>query len=458
MSTQTPQTPYVGFFGGVGSVTGANFLLKTDTASVLIDCGLFQGKLTCDERNSQPFPFDVASIDALIVTHAHVDHVGRIPKLVKDGFKGTIYSTEQTRALAKEILADASRIIEQEAIECGTDPAYRPADVKPVFDRWEALPYYTKKAVGDISVYLKDAGHVLGSAFVECSHNSFGKIVFSGDLGNSPSPLLRDTDEVTDAQYMVVESVYGDREHEPEGDRLSILEDVIEGVIAKKGTLLIPAFSLERTQMLIYDINMLVENRRIPRIPVFLDSPLAIKMMEVYRKGTEFFNEETQKIIKGGDDIFAFEGLKLVVTPESSKTIHESEGAKIIIAGSGMSHGGRIIYHEKHYLSDPKTTLLIVGYQAPGSLGRQLQDGVATVTIGDVKVEVRAQVETLRAYSGHRDIQGLLEFVGNSSRTLKKVFVAMGEPKSSQFLVQRLRDYLGINAVFPEAGDTITLE
>jgi len=455
MSTKAP---FVGFYGGVGSVTGANFLLKTETTSILIDCGLFQGKLTCDERNSEPFPYDPATIDALVVTHAHVDHVGRIPKLVKDGFKGTIYSTEQTKELAKEILEDAAHIIEEEAAQCGIDPAYRQSDVKPVFKNWEVIPYYTKKAIGDVSVYLKDAGHVLGSAFIECTHDSFGKIVFSGDLGNSPSPLLRDTDEVKDANYMVVESVYGDREHEPEGDRLSILEDVIEGVIAKKGTLLIPAFSLERTQMLIYDINMLVENRRIPRIPVYLDSPLAIKMMEVYRKGTELFNEGTQKIIKGGDDIFAFEGLKLVVTSEASKTIHENEGAKIIIAGSGMSHGGRIIYHEKHYLSDPKTTLLIVGYQAPGSIGRQLQDGVDSVMIGDVKVSVRAEVETLRAYSGHRDIEGLLNFIGNSGRTLKKVFVTMGEPKSSQFLVQRLRDYLGLNAVFPEAGQEITLE
>ncbi len=452
------QTPYVGFYGGVGSVTGANFLLKTDGASILIDCGMFQGKLTCDERNNQPFPFDPSTIDALIVTHAHVDHVGRIPKLVKDGFKGKIYSTEQTRELAREILEDAAHIIGEEALQCGSEPAYHQSDVKPAFKNWEVIPYYTKKAIGDVSVYLKDAGHVLGSAFIECSHESFGKIVFSGDLGNSPSPLLRDTDDVTDANYMVVESVYGDREHEPEGDRLSILEDVIEGVIAKKGTLLIPAFSLERTQMLIYDINTLAENRRIPRIPVYLDSPLAIKMMDVYRHGTEFFNEETQKIIKGGDDIFAFDGLKLVVTPEASKAIHESEGPKIIIAGSGMSHGGRIIYHEKHYLADPKTTLLIVGYQAPGSIGRQLQDGVDTVMIGDVQVTVRAQIETLRAYSGHRDIEGLLTFIGNSSRTLKKVFVTMGEPKSSQFLVQRLRDYLGINAVFPEAGQEITLE
>ncbi len=455
MSTQLP---YVGFYGGVGSVTGANFMLKTETTTILIDCGMFQGRLTCDERNNEPFPYDVATVDALIITHAHIDHIGRIPKLVKDGFTGKIFSTAQTRALAEALLVDAAHIIAEEAVECGTEPTYTIADVKPAFEHWETIPYYTQKAIGDISVYLKDAGHVLGSAFVECSHPSFGKIVFSGDLGNSPSPLLRDTDQVKDANYMVIESVYGDREHEPVEDRLAMLEDIIEGVIAKRGTLLIPAFSLERTQMLLYDINMLVENRRIPHTPVFLDAPLAIRIIDVYKKSTELFNKTTQDIIRGGDDIFSFPGLKLVATPEASKAIHETEGPKIIIAGSGMSHGGRIIYHEKHYLSDPKTTLLIVGYQSPGSLGRQLQDGAGSVVIGGAKVSVEAHIETLRAYSGHRDIEGLLSFVSASNHTLKKVFVTMGEPKSSEFLVQRMRDYIGINAVYPQLGDTAHLE
>ena len=445
------------FYGGVGTVTGANFLLTTPKSKILVDCGMFQGQKMCEDSNGASFPYDVSKIDALLITHAHIDHIGRIPKLVKEGFTGTIYSTPQTRELAEVMLPDAAHILGEEAHKCGSLPAYLPEDVPAVFEKWETIPYYTTRAVGDVSVYLKDAGHVLGSAFVECSHESFGKIVFSGDLGNSPSPILRDTDVVTDAEYLLIESVYGDRVHEPVHDRRAVLEDIIESVISKRGTLLIPAFSLERTQAVLFDINVLVEARRIPRIPVFLDAPLAIKVTDVYRRSIDLFNKEAQEIIHSGDDIFSFEGLKLVTTPDASRAIHSTGGPKIIIAGSGMSHGGRIIGHEQHYLSDASSTVLIVGYQTPGSLGRELQDGAGSVTIHGEKVPVRARVETLRAYSGHRDLDGLLEFVSTSSLTLKKVFVVMGEPKSSQFLTQRLRDFLGIDATAPNAGDTVTL-
>lgn len=449
--------PTLTFCGGVGSVTGANFLLQTPKAKILVDCGMFQGDKVCDNRNSEPFPYDLSSIDALIVTHAHVDHIGRIPKLVKDGFKGMILSTPQTRALAEVLLPDAARIITEEAARCGTPAAYGPADVAPTFEHWETLPYYTSRAIGDVGVYLKDAGHVLGSAFVEITHEAFGKLVFSGDLGKSPAPLLKDTDTVTDANYMVIESVYGDRAHETIPDRRMALEDIIERVVAEHGTLLIPAFSLERTQELLYDINVLVESKRIPRVPILLDAPLAIKVTDVYRKSVDLFNKQTQDLIHSGDDIFSFDGLKLVTTPEASRAIHSIGGPKIIIAGSGMSHGGRIIEHERYYLSDPASTILIVGYQSPGSLGRQLQDGVGEVNINGDKIPVRARISTLRAYSGHRDLDGLIEFTSNSSLSLKKVFVTMGEPKASQFLAQRMRDFLGINAVYPDLGQVVEL-
>ena len=445
------------FYGGVGTVTGANFLLTTPQSKILVDCGMFQGQKMCDDKNSAPFPYDVSTIDALIVTHAHMDHIGRIPKLVKDGFKGKIYSTLQTKELAEVMLPDAAHILGEEAKKCGMPPAYLPEDVTPVFNQWETIPYYTNRAIGDVGIYFKDAGHVLGSAFVECTHESFGKLVFSGDLGNSPSPILRDTDMITDANYLLIESVYGDRLHEPVHDRRAILENIIESTIAKRGTLLIPAFSLERTQAVLFDINVLVEERRIPRIPVFLDAPLAIKVTDVYRRSTDLFNKETQEIISGGDDIFSFEGLKLVTTQDASRSIHATGGPKIIIAGSGMSHGGRIIGHEQHYLSDAASTILIVGYQSPGSLGRELQEGAGSVVIHGEKIPVRARIETLNAYSGHRDLHGLLEFVSTSSLTLKKVFVAMGEPKSAQFLTQRMRDFLGIDATAPNPGDVITL-
>lgn len=445
------------FCGGVGSVTGANFLLETDGGKVLVDCGMVQGKRMCNDENYQDFPYDPALIDALFVTHAHIDHIGRIPKLVRDGFTGIIYSTPETKALAQVMLPDAVKLIAEEAVACNTQPPYQEKDVAHAFELWETQPYYQPLDAFGCRFTFRDAGHILGSAILECVHPASGKIVFSGDLGNSPTLLLRDTDIVDDADYMVIESVYGDRVHESTGDRSRLLEEVIEDVVRKGGTLLIPAFSIERTQLLIYEINNLVESKSIPPVPVFLDSPLAIKVTDIYRGATKLFNKETQERIAHGDDIFSFDKLTFVTTSRDSRALVDVEGPKIIIAGSGMSHGGRIIHHEKVYLSDPKNTLLIVGYQSPGSIGRQLQDGVPEIRIGNEKVAVKARIETIHGFSGHRDVEGLTEFISPTAAHLKKLFVTMGEPKSSQFLAQRARDYLGVDALVPSLGDTIEL-
>ncbi len=446
------------FCGGVGSVTGANFLLTSGATNMLVDCGMFQGRRMCDDGNYEKFPYEPSSIDALVVTHSHMDHIGRIPKLVKEGFTGTIYSTPETKELARIMLEDGARLLAKEAQACHTNPPYDERDVVEAFTNWQGIPYYTEFSVGDMRVVLKDAGHVLGSALVVVTHPTTGVIVFSGDLGNSPSLLLRDTDSIDDARYLIIESVYGDRVHEPEEDRSAHLEDIIETIVKNQGTLLIPAFSLERTQLLLYEINNLVEAKRIPPIPVYLDSPLAIKVTEIYRTATKLFNEETQARIASGDDIFKFNDLSFVVANRESKTLADIPGAKIIIAGSGMSQGGRVIEHERLYLGDPKNILLIVGYQAPGGIGRQLQEGVKEIRIGDERIAVRARIETIRAFSGHRDVNGLIDFVMPTKKTLKKLFVTMGEPKSSQFFAQRVRDYLGIDALYPSLGETITLD
>ncbi len=445
------------FHGGVGSVTGANFMLTSGDTKILIDCGMFQGRRMCDDGNYHTFPYDVKEPVALIVTHAHIDHIGRIPKLVKDGFKGTIYSTPQTKALARVMLADAARLIEEEAHVCGTTPPYAPEDVEAVFTNWKEVSYYSPFTIGDVSIELFDAGHILGSAIVVATHPVSGKIVFTGDLGNSPSLLLRDTDAITDANFMVIESVYGDRTHEPEGDRSAHLEDIIETVIKQQGTLLIPAFSIERTQLILYEINNLVERKRIPAVPVYLDSPLAIKVTDIYKRSTPLFNDASQKAIAHGDDLFKFDNLAFVTSNRESKTLENVPGPKIIIAGSGMSHGGRILSHERLYLSDSKNTLLIVGYQAPGSIGRQLLEGASSITIKNEHIPVKARIEVILGFSGHRDVNGLLSFVTNTHKTLKKLFVTMGEPKSSQFFAQRVRDYVGVNAVYPSLGETVEL-
>ena len=464
----------VTFFSGIGSVTGANFLLEAgggvsnDSTGakplrILVDCGLTQGEKTAEDVNREPFGYDVASIDYLFITHAHLDHVGRIPKLVKEGFKGVIYSTPETRDLARLILEDAVGILDHEARRENLPPLYNLEDVGRVFPLWQTIPYHveTKIAAKDggdgISVYLKDAGHILGSSMFQFTHvdgdtGVTKKIVFTGDLGNSPSPLLCDTEPVTGADYLVMESVYGDRNHEPKDLRRKKLQDIINDTIARQGTVLIPAFSLERTQVILYELNRLVESGAIPSIPVFVDSPLAIKVTDVYERSTSLFNEKAQADIKAGGDIFYFPKLEFTMTADASRDIDHTKAPKIIVAGSGMSTGGRMLHHEIVYLSDQKNTFILVGYQGPGTLGRTIADGAKHLTIAGQPVDVRARIEQIMGYSSHKDSDHLVEFVATAHDTLKKVFVVMGEPKASLFLAQRLRDELGVNAMYPERG------
>jgi metallo-beta-lactamase family protein len=450
------------FCGGVGTVTGANFLLETlnedKVTRILIDCGMEQGGKASEIFNKKPFIYDPSGIDILLVTHAHIDHIGRIPKLVKDGFRGIIYSTPETRKISMPMLEDSTRLLEQDAVRHGVDPLYTEADRAKAFTMWKTIPYHTKTNITpEISVYLKDAGHVLGSSMIELSYND-RKIVFTGDLGNTPTPLLKDTEDVTDADYIVMESVYGDRNHEPSELRLAKFEDVIEDTINKKGVLIIPTFSLEKAQVLIYELNKLIENGRVPIVPVYIDSPLASKITEIYRHESEDFNPETKAAIKRGDDIFNFPKLFFTNTSEESKAIKHSQNPKIIIAGSGMSTGGRINHHEINYLPHKENTLLLVGYQAAGTLGRQIKDGAKLITIHGQTIPVNARVECIDGYSSHKDSDNLLEFVEKTSKTLKKAFVVMGEQKSALFLVQRMRDYFGIPAYHPEEGESVVLD
>jgi len=466
------------FYGGAGTVTGANFMLEplNGGVKILIDCGMLQGSKFAADENRSAFSYDPASVSYLLVTHAHIDHIGRIPKLVHDGFNGKILSTPATRMIFKPMLEDALRIHEEESRHEGVLPFYNEQDIEKALSLWSDIHYHENTVLdGGFSVYAKDAGHILGSAMFEITQTADKhglntlinadkeyrkniKVVFTGDLGNSPSPILPDTEKITDADYLVMESVYGDRNHEDAEEKRERLCQIIKQAIERNGTLLIPSFSLEKTQVLLNEINFLIEGGKLPKVPVYLDSPLAIKITEIYKQMSHDFNEKAKASIASGDDIFNFPRLKFTAEHRESEAIAKMPAPKIIIAGAGMSTGGRIIHHEKKYLPDPKNTILFVGYQSAGSLGRMIQEGEKKVEIEGQQIEVRAEVETISGYSSHKDSDHLIEFVADTAESLKKVFVVMGEPKASLFLAQRLRDYIGVNAVVPGSGISIVLD
>jgi len=443
------------FCGGTGTVTGSNFFLEIDGKKILIDCGLTQGVKIADDINWDPFPYNSKDIDILFVSHAHVDHLGRVPKLIHEGFYGKIYSTKPTHGLARPILEDTASILSKNT-ELHLEEIYTAENIESALSLWKSFEYHENiKITPNLEVSFLNAGHILGSAMVQFIYNG-KKILFTGDLGNSPSPILPDTEKVTDIDYLIMESVYGDRNHESRDDRRRYLEGVIEDNYKRKGTLIVPTFSLERSQELLFELDSLVENNRIPVMPIFLDSPLAIRLTDVFKQFGSYFNENAQKAMSHDKYLFDFPGLHSTLRSEESKMIADVPNPKIVIAGSGMSTGGRIVHHERHYLPDPNNTMLLTGYQAVGSLGRLIQEGVKTVRITGEDVAVRAHIVTISGYSGHKDSDGLLAFVEDTQDTLKKVFVVMGEPKSSMFLVQKLRDYLGLEAYAPEQGSSVT--
>lgn len=443
------------FFGGAESVTGSNFLLMDikNNLKILIDCGFFQGPANLEKMNREAFPFEPAQIDFLLITHAHLDHIGRIPKLIRDGFKGTIYSTAPTKEISEYSFFDSLNLQNKENEEI----LFTEEDIKKALSLWKTIDYGQEFSLGEYLVVAKDAGHILGSTMWQISRNG-RKITFTGDLGNSPSTLLKDTESLGQTNYLVMESVYGDRNHEDKDARRGLLEDVIEETMKKNGTLMIPAFSIERTQQILYEIEGMMENSRIPLVPVFLDSPFGIEVTKIYKKYSKYLNDNVRKLIESGNEIFQFPQLQMTLSTEQSKAIFKANPRKIIIAGSGMSTGGRILHHEKRYLGDPNSTLLLVGYQQIGSLGRLVQDGAKTVKIMGEEIPVNARVAMIHGYSSHKDSDHLLQFVDGSVESLEKVFVAMGEPKSALFLSQRIRDYLGLDARVPKIGDKADIE
>ena len=429
------------FYGGVKTVTGANYLLEEGDIKILIDCGLQQGSNFSERHNWEPFLYNPAEIDAVFITHAHIDHIGRLPVLVKKGFKGKIYSTLPTKDAAELLLLDSDHILAQTAERLNMPPLFSSEDISKVMVLWEGVEYYHPVQVGELEINFYNAGHILGSSFLLIKNKAEKKIVFSGDLGNSPAPLLGDKDILPETDYCLIESTYGNRIHENLSKRKEALEDVVEDTVKQGGVLLIPAFAMERTQELIYELNELAEQGRIPRCPIFIDSPLAIKLIDVYKKNQKYLSVPVN---------FNIPGIKMTLTTEESKSINEVRPPKIIIAGSGMSHGGRILHHERRYLSDPKSTIVIIGYQATGSLGRQILDGAQTVRIFSEDIPVKCQVRNIPAYSAHADQPQLLKWLYPQKQNLKKVFIAQGEEIESNALSQKIRDEMAVQTEIPQ--------
>jgi len=450
------------FYGGASEVTGVKYLLEAKTGPrkikrILVDCGIKQGGKEDFEENQNPFPFDPKTVDYLFITHSHIDHVGLVPKLYKDGFRGKIFTTPPSKDLMELVLNDSQQIIQKEAAEKGMEPLYREEDVGGALSLIKTVDYGRKQKLED-EIYYKfnDAGHMLGSAIIELWAEG-EKIVFSGDLGNAPTPLLNPPAKITHADYILVESTYGDRVHENRNERREILENIIEETFSQKGVLMIPAFAVERTQELLCELDGLVENNRIPQVPIFIDSPLAIKATEIYKKYPEYFNKEAGKMIKSGHDLFKFPGLKYTEQVEDSKAINRVMPPKIIIAGSGMSAGGRILFHEKLYLPDPKSCLLITNYQVRGTIGRKILEGERKVMIFNEEVPVRAKIASIEGYSSHADQKALYKWLSNFSKPVKHIFAVQGEDKSSEALVQLIKDHLGISSSVPKKGEVMVL-
>jgi metallo-beta-lactamase family protein len=446
-------------YGGAGSTTGANFLLEIGDKKILVDCGMEQGGEKAHEHNKKKFAYEPSEVEMLFVTHAHIDHIGLIPKLVKEGFKGEIYSTAETRKLAELLLADALKIARG-----NQEMLYSVSDVSTALSFWKTLDYHKLRDFGEFTLELYNAGHILGSSMFKFTLKSglpaqAGKsMLFTGDIGNSPSLLLPDVEKVSGLDYLLMESVYGDRNHEHKELREEKFKRVVAEAIARRGTLLIPAFSLERTQEILAKLDNLFESKEIPAVPVYLDSPLALKITAIYEQAGKLFNREAQTELEDGDDLFRFKNLHEINNLNESHAIAGVNGAKIIIAGSGMSTAGRIVGHEERYLPDPRSTILFMGFQAAGTLGRQIKEGIKKVVIDGQIVEVRAKVENIDGFSGHADSNALVDFVFASEKSLKKVYVAMGEPRSSIFLAQRLKDELGLDAVVTEEGKSYEIE
>lgn len=444
------------FAGAAQEVTGSCYYIETADTRFLVDCGLFQGSRLAEEKNELEFPFDPKKLDFVILTHAHLDHCGRLPLLAQRGFRGTIYATEPTVPLAEIVLDDAAGLIEDEANRHKTTPLWTEADVDIVRGLFKPIAYHREVKHQGVTFEFRDAGHILGSAFVVL--RAEGKtVVFSGDLGNPPVPLLKPTETITTADYVIMESTYGNRRHEDWHLRRQRLAQAIRSSIAQDGVLLIPTFAIERAQEILHDINDLSHDGTLPYVRMFLDSPMAIRATEVYRRFPQYYNAEAAAQLGTDPDLFSFPGLTATISSGESKAINTVPPPKVIMAGSGMMQGGRILHHLKQYIEQANCTLLVVGFVIETSIGRQMLDGASHVRIFGHEYQVGCTVKAIGAYSGHADQPKLLAWIGNLRHNPQKVFLTHGERLSALDLAQSIKSQTGFATHVPQLFEEVIL-
>ena len=455
------------FCGAAKTVTGSCYYIETSGSKFLIDCGMFQGSK--HELNNEPFPFNPADIDFMILTHAHIDHSGRIPLILKQGFKGRIYCTSATAELINIMLKDSAHIQEMEAqwktkknLRKGlqtVEPLYTVKDAEIVSDFVYPVLYNQTIELNDnIKFTMKDAGHLLGSAFIvlEIEENGQTKVItFSGDLGNIKIPILKDYEYVDKTDYLVIESTYGNRIHELEQESMS-LYDIILKTVEGGGNVIIPSFAVGRTQEIIYLLNYYIDvekRNRLKNVEIFMDSPLAIEATEVFARHLECYNEETLKVIASGDNPLEFANLHITKTAEESKSLNNKNGV-VIISSSGMCEAGRIKHHLKHNIWRSNSAIVFVGYQAEGTLGRKILDGEKKVTILGEEIIVKAQIYSIPSLSGHADLNGLLNWVNNIKQGVAHtIFITHGDIKASENFEKVLNEISHVKTIIPDINN-----
>lgn len=462
-ATRRPGHPALTFLGAAGTVTGSKFLLDAGGARTMVDCGLFQGERAWRRRNWEPLPVDASAVDAVVLTHAHLDHCGYLPLLVRNGFSGPAYCTSGTARLAAIVLRDAAYLQESEARfanEAGFSkhhpalPLFDSADAERAIGLLRVVEHGRVSTLpGGVTLDLRSAGHILGSSFARLDLGGT-RVLVSGDLGRPGHPLLLPPEPPGDADVVLVESTYGDRLHEPSGDE--VLADAITRTARRGGVVLLPAFAVDRTPVLLMALARLEEAGRIPRLPVYVDSPMALRALEVYRDAIEARDPQLRPELDTGTHLLAPRHLRLMPGREQSERLNAPDEPCVVISASGMATGGRVLHHLRHQLPNPRNTVVLTGFQVPGTRGRLLADGARQLKMHGHHVPVRAEVVSVNGYSAHADAAQLVAWL-STMREPDTAYVVHGEPSAAQALARRLAEDLGWNAVVPEHLERVLL-